>query len=178
MKMVKKILLFISIIFILFSCTNQQKQTEKQIQTVKKESLAVNPLKETDTIKVNTISGKVMFKNKYCDGGAWAPPEVITSYEQETPLSNSTILLKNTVSGNKSIKITTDKKGNFSAQIDPGTYNYFMTKSFDQTIGADFDVSDGLIYNKSFGKIKVTEDPKTPIKIIFHFNRCGFGQRP
>ena len=162
----------------LFCCSNQQKGVIEEIKkqedvplhdTIKPKNDSV--MNEVKVQKFN-VSGHVIFTNSYC-GGARPSDEMLESYETEYPLTNSTILLKQAEQKGKSIKITTDKKGNFQANLNPGTYDYFMTEKYSKNMGASFSSSCDVWLKRCFGQIKITEKKGKGYKLFF-----GFGCNP
>lgn len=180
-----KHLLIITLLILFVSCSERQATTRKQTKTKetnlvsdKTENQSVPKINSTEENKSDTYySINVVFRNTYC-GGAWAPQEIIDEYEQELPLKNSTILLKELGGNRKSLKATTDNHGLIHMILDPGTYQYFMTKSYKETLGADFNPTDSASLYQCYGKITLTENKSKAYSIVFPFNNCGQGNRP
>jgi exonuclease III len=118
-----------------------------------------------------SISGKVVFTNGYC-GGARPSKEMEEEFKKEFPLKSSTILLKNKESG-KHIKINTGDDGNFSAELESGVYDYFMTEKYSKTMGASFRSSCDKWLKRCFGQLKVVSGKTKGYKLNF-----GFGCNP
>ena len=187
--MLNKIILVAVIVFSISGCSNPQSTTEQQNKAVDKVLKPDSSRKSNDTIKKaivkeepkkqENVSGSVTFSNKYC-GGAWPSDEILEGYKTQYPLRNSTILLKSKNQKDNTIKITTDRKGNFNLPLDAGTYDYFMTESFNQEMNCAFTSSCKKWLNQCFGQIKIKEGKNSGYKIIFDFgcNPCEPNNRP
>lgn len=70
------------------------------------------------------INGNVFFSYSYC-GGAKPTEEILKQYQKLQPLYTSEIHL---TTREKSITITTDKSGVFTANIPDGTYDIYLVK--------------------------------------------------
>jgi len=178
-----KLILLSSISLFALHCSNRQatsqsKETKKPVAVVDSIKKTPEPDKKEIVKKEptanNNVSGTVVFVNSYC-GGIRPSDEMLQEYRKEYPLTNSTILLKNIDEAkNKSIKITTDSKGNFNAKLNPGTYNLFMTENYSKTMGANFNSSCADWLNQNFGPTLIFDGMNKGYKIIFTFgcNPC------
>ena len=185
----KNYILITVIVFTISACTNPQSSTDQQNKTVDTVLKSDSTQKLNDTIKkavVNTeiksqedVSGSVTFKNHYC-GGARPSDEMLDGYEKQYPLKSSTILLKSKKQKDKTIEITTDKKGNFNLQLEPGTYDYYMTESYNKEMNCSFKSDCKKWLKQCFGQIKIKEEKYSGYKILFDFecNPCEPNNRP
>lgn len=179
--MLRKILPVIIIVLSLISCSNQQKNINEEIKKEIKINANDTLHKQTDTvtkkiIKVDikpqkAISGKATFSNGYC-GGVRPSDEMLKEAQKERPLTYTTVLLKN-VKTKKEHKITTDNTGKFKAELDLGSYDYFMTEKYNKNMGASFRSSCDVWMKRCFGRIKVTEGKEKGYNLYF-----GFGCNP
>jgi hypothetical protein len=168
------------------NCSNPKTtEAKEQHDVVKKEIINTTPINKdtakevkTEVVKIeppnvkDSVSGHVVFGNSYC-GGAYPSDEILKSYEKTYPLSKTTILLKNSNSKSKSYKVTTDEKGNFKAEIPPGTYTYYMTDHINPTINCTFAAWCKVWLEMSFGEVTITQGKWNGYQIIY-----GFGCNP
>jgi hypothetical protein len=124
--------------------------------------------------KVYKVAVSVMFKNTYC-GGAAPSQSILDQYKTEYPLTNTTIALQDTCGYGKIIKIRTNSKGVIKTKLRAGTYNYFMTKKYNKTLGFDFTSSCDEWLKRSFGQITIVAGQKDGYKILFDYgcNPCA-----
>jgi len=186
--MLNKILIII-ISFSITGCSSPQSTPEQQNKAIDKVLKPDSTKKSNDTIKKivvkdelkkqENVSGSVTFSNHYC-GGAKPSDEMMEGYRTQYPLKNSTILLKSKNQKDKAIKIKTDKEGNFNMPLDAGTYDYYMTESYNQDMNCSFNSSCKKWLNKCFGQIKIKEGKNSGYTIIFDFecNPCEPRNRP
>jgi len=178
---------FAIIVFTISACSNPQLSSESnKVENILKND-SVQQSKDTlkNTVvnaEINTpkeVSGNVTFKNQYC-GGAWPSDEILESYETQYPLTSSTILLKNNKQKDKVIEINTDKEGHFNSPLEPGTYDYYMTKSYNKDMNCAFKADCKKWLNKCFGQITIKEGKYDGYKIVFAFecNPCEPNNRP
>lgn len=184
--MIRKTLFISFVLFFNISCVNEQKHLVEEIKTQSKKNAMDSDLVKNDINKKNEkqveiktavdkakgISGKVTFANHYC-GGAPPSDEIIEAHKTQFKMSNSTIMLKNTKT-KKSFMITTDNQGKFVSEIEPGIYDYYMTKSYNKSMGASFNASCPRWLNTCFGQINIKEGKTEGYKIVFEFlcNPC------
>jgi hypothetical protein len=172
----KKIIL-ISVIS-LFACSNQQKIVNEEIKKTvvqeKKETVSQkkDTIQKAEVKAVNVISGHAVFANSYC-GGAAPSEEMMANSQREQPLTNTTVKLQN-IKTKKEYRITTDGKANFSAEIEPGNYDYYMTASYNKKMGATFTSSCEVWLKRCYGQLKVKAGKMKGYKLGFYYgcNPC------
>ena len=182
-----KTLFILAITIVFANCSNPQPETKVQTKdsitkaptdTVRKPTKSADkitdksaPVKTTTTVNNSTVH--VVYKNDYC-GGAAPSKEILDNFKTEYPLSNSTIMLQNTIAGSQPFRVNTNNEGIISAPLDAGTYNYYMTENYSKTTGISFSSSCKIWLARCFGQVTIIAGQTGGYKILFNFgcNPC------
>lgn len=150
-----KIIFFISVFITLLICLNKQIVLAQQKQ------------------HLNDVSINVVFENVY-SGGACPAKGVIDSNRKISPLINSTILLQKVDNNNDTLKITTNNLGIATAQLEAGSYYYFMTEMFDKSLGCRFNPTSDANLKQCFGLLTIKEGRTEIYTISFKFGSNSY----
>ena len=122
--------------------------------------MAENLLTEAKTYEFQAV-----YTTPYC-GGAAPPEEILKENAIPKPLKNSLVMIRKSGELKGEIKIKTNNLGVFKYALEPGTYNYYLTKEFDPSITI-INKNCTKVFLKSYGSFTIKKTSKGSVVLSY-----------